>query len=49
MRRNRPRRIPAAFVGWAMWLVGRMMSLLRFIGTALIRPSLQTLEDRFMQ
>ena len=49
MRPTGPRRIPAAFVGWTMWLVGRMMSLLRFIGNAVLRPSLLGLEERFVK
>lgn len=44
MRRKRPRRIPAAFVRRAMALVGRATSLLRFIGNAVLRPTILRLD-----
>lgn len=49
MRRMRPRRIPAALVGWTISLVGRMVLLLRFIGNSVLRPSIMKLELAYMK
>ena len=47
MRRKRPRRILAAVVGWRISLVVRTISLLRFFGNSVLRPSLQGLNRSF--
>ncbi len=49
MRRMRPRRIPAALVGWTLSLVGRMVQLLRFIGNSILRPSIMRLELAYLK
>lgn len=49
MRRTRPRRIEAAVIGWTMSLVTRTVSLLRFIGNAVLRPSIYNLERAFLK
>ena len=49
MRRKRPRRIPAALVGWAMSLVARAISLLRFLGNSFIRPSIEKLGRAYLK
>lgn len=49
MRRKRPRRIPAAVVGWAMAFVMRTISLLRFVGNSVIRPSILGLTRAYLK
>jgi hypothetical protein len=49
MRRTRPRRKLAALVGWTISLVVRMVSLLRFIGNSVLRPTIMKLELAYMK
>jgi hypothetical protein len=48
MRRRLPRRILAAVIGGAMAIVGWTMSLLRFIGNSIIRPSILKLSYAYL-
>ncbi len=48
MRSRPPRRILAAVLGGLMWLVGGMMSLLRFIGNSVIRPAILKLTHAYL-
>jgi len=49
MRRMRPRRIPAALVGWTISLVVRTVVLLRFTVNSVIRPAIMRLELAYMK
>ena len=49
MRRRRPRRILAAVIGGMTSLVVRTTLLLRFIGNAVLRPSIHRLELAFLK
>lgn len=48
MRRRRPRRILATVIGGTMSIVGWMMSLLRFVGNSIIRPSILKLSYAYL-